>query len=72
MHDILTYPKDRDKHITYLNTALKTMGEHQLYSNSKKCEFWFEKLVFLRHAVTKDGMKVNPKAENNFRVAKAN
>jgi len=27
-HDILTYSKDRDKHITYLNTVVQTIREH--------------------------------------------
>jgi len=39
LYNILMYSKDRDKHITYSNIVLQTMGEHQLYGNSKKCKF---------------------------------
>jgi len=59
------YSKDRDKRITYSNTVLQTMREHQLCRNSKKYEFWFEQVVFMRHAVSTKG-------ENNFKVAIAN
>ena len=47
------YSKDRDKRITYSNTVLQTMREHQLCRNSKKYEFWFEQVVFLEHVVSR-------------------
>jgi len=38
---------------------LKSQNEHQLYGKLKKCEFWLREAVFLGHAVTKEGIKVN-------------
>jgi len=40
--------------------VLQKTKEHQLYGNSKKCEFWLEQVVFLGHAIAKEGMKLNP------------
>jgi len=68
----LIYSNDRDKHITYSDTLLLTMREHQLYANSKRCEFWLEQVVFLGHIVLEDGIKVKLEGENNFKVAKTN
>jgi len=55
IYDILIYSKDRVKHSTYLNTVLQTKGEHQLYSNSKKREFWLEQVVFLGCVISREG-----------------
>jgi len=72
IYEILIYSNDRDKHITYLNTVLQTMREHQLYGNLEKCGLLLKQAVLLGHAVSKEGMKVNPEGENYFRVAKTN
>jgi len=71
IHDILLYSKDKDKHYLFEH-SVTDHGEHQLYSNSKKCEFWLKQVVFLGHLFSKEGRKVNPEGENNFRVAKTN
>jgi len=40
--------------------VLRTLREHQLYSKLKKRKFWLEEVVFLRHLVTKEEIKVDP------------
>jgi len=57
--DILIYSKDRDEHTIHLRTVLQTLREHQLHSKYKKHEFWLEKVVFLGHVVSKEGIKVD-------------
>ena len=37
------------------------MREHQLYGKLKKCKFWLEEIAFLRHVVSKETIKVDPK-----------
>ena len=32
-----------------------------MYAKFKKCEFWLEKVAFLRHVVSKDGISVDPR-----------
>ena len=58
--DILIYSKDRDKHSNHLGMVLETLRGHKIYGKLKKCEFWLEKVVFLGHVVTKEGIKVDP------------
>ena len=36
------------------------MREHQLYVKLKRCEFWSTEVTFLRHVVSKEGIKVDP------------
>jgi len=60
IYDILIYSKDKDEHTVYLRTVLQTLREHKLYGKLKKCEFSLEKVVFLGHAVLKEGIKVDP------------
>ena len=59
--DILVYSKDKLAHEEHLRIVLQTLREHQLYAKLSKCEFWLDKVEFLRHVITKDGIAVNPK-----------
>ena len=58
--DILIYSKNRDEHADHLRMVLQTLREHQLYGKLKKSELSLEKVVFLGHVVTKEGIKVDP------------
>ncbi|WJZ88382.1 hypothetical protein VitviT2T_007687 [Vitis vinifera] len=58
--DILVYSKSREEHERYLTIVLQTLRDKQLYAKLKKCEFWLDKVSFLRHMVTKDGISVDP------------
>ena len=40
---------------------LQTLRDHQLYVKFSKCEFWLNKVAFLGHVVSKDGIRVDPK-----------
>jgi len=54
--DILVYSKKREKHIERLCTVLTTFEEHKLYAKFKKCDFYMEKVHFLGHVITKEGV----------------
>jgi len=58
--NILVYSKTREEHANHLRIVLKTLAEHKLYAKLKKCEFWLERVQFLGHIVTKDGISVDP------------
>lgn len=60
INDILVYSKTREEHVNHVRTVLKTLEEHKLYAKLKKCEFLLEKVQFLGHIVTKDGISVDP------------
>jgi len=58
--DILVHSKTREEHANHLRMVLKPLEEHKLYAKLKKYEFWLEKMQFLGHIVTKDGISVDP------------
>jgi len=43
-----------------LRIVLQLLREKQLYVKFKKCEFWLEKVRFLGHIITKEGISVDP------------
>ena len=58
--DILIYLRSREEHAEYLGIVLSTLAEHQLYVQVSKCEFWFDRVQFLNHVVSKDILSINP------------
>ena len=43
-----------------LKIVLQILGERKLYAKLKKCEFWLNKVVFLGHVISMDGITVDP------------
>jgi hypothetical protein len=60
IYDILVYSKDHVEHAKHLRIVLQILREHQLYAKFSKCEFWLDKVEFLGHVTTKEGIAVNP------------
>ena len=58
--DILVYSRSGEEHECHLIIVLKTLQDKQLYAKLKKCEFWLDRIYFLGHVVTKDGISVDP------------
>ena len=68
--DILVYSRSGEEHEHHLSIVLQTLRHKQLYAKLKKCEFWLDKVSFLGHVVTKDGILVdlrNVDAVENWR-----
>jgi hypothetical protein len=59
--DILIYSKSLEEHDDHLRRVLQRLREKQLYAKFSKCEFWLDKVIFLEHIVSKDGISVDPK-----------
>ena len=59
--DILVYSKYQESHDTHLRVVLETLRKEQLYAKLSKCEFWMNEVSFLRHIVSKEGIRVDPK-----------
>ena len=49
--DILVYSKNVEEYVFHLIIVLQLEGK-QLYAMFSKCEFWLNKVVFLRHVVS--------------------
>jgi hypothetical protein len=58
--DILIYSKSTQEHEQHLWVVLEKLRMHKLYAEFSKCEFWLEKVAFLGHILTAEGVAVDP------------
>src|SRR5262249_51971146 len=58
--DILVYSKSQKEHEEHLAIVLQVLRENQLYAKLSKCEFWLDKVCFLGHVISKEGIQVDP------------
>ena len=58
--DILTYSKSKEEQEEHLKIVLQELREHQLYAKFSKCDFFKDKIQYLGHVVTKEGISVDP------------
>ena len=57
--DILIYSKSEEEHKEHLKIVLQELREHQLYAKFRKCDFFKDKIQYLSHVVTKEGIFVD-------------
>jgi hypothetical protein len=60
IYDILVYSKSVEEHEQHLRVVLGKLRAHKLYAKFNKCEFWLEKISFLGHILTTEGVAVDP------------
>ena len=58
--DILVYSSRKEEHAEHLRIVLQTLREHQLYAKFSKCQFWLDRVAFLGHVVSAEGISVDP------------
>jgi hypothetical protein len=58
--DILVYSKSMEEHEEHLWVVLQRLQDHQLYAKFSKCEFWINKVSFLGHVISPEGIVVEP------------
>jgi len=58
--DILIYSKTKKEHDEHLRIVLTHLRDHQLYAKFSKCEFWLDKVQFLGHVLSVEGVTVDP------------
>ena len=58
---ILVYSGSLEEHAEHLRTVLQILRERQLYAKFSKCQFWLDKVAFLGHVISAEGMSVDPK-----------
>ena len=57
--DILIYYKNNEEHAHHLRIVLTRLREHKLYAKFSKCEFWLDRVQFLGHVLTPEGISVD-------------
>ena len=58
--DILVYSGGPEEHAEHLRTVLQILRERQLYAKFSKCQFWLDKVDFLGHVISAEGISVDP------------
>ena len=58
--DIPIYSSSKEEHAEHLRIVLQALREHQLYAKFIKCQFWLDRVAFLGHVVSAEGISVDP------------
>jgi LPS O-antigen subunit length determinant protein (WzzB/FepE family) len=58
--DILIYSEIVEEHEKHLRIVLERLRQQKLYAKFSKCEFWMEKVAFLGHVLSAEGITVDP------------
>ncbi len=56
LDDILIFSRTRAEHKAHVQQVLDVLRKHKLYAKSSKCEFFQQKISFLGHVVSGDGI----------------
>jgi hypothetical protein len=60
INDILIYSKNEEEHAQHIRIVLTRLREHKLYAKFSKCEFWLDRVQFLGHVLTPEGVSEDP------------
>ena len=58
--DILVYSGSSEEHSEHLRIVLQTLRERHLFSKLSKCQFWLDRVAFLGHVISVEGVSVDP------------
>ena len=59
--DIRVYLGSSEENSEHLRIVLQTLRERQLYAKLSKCQFWLDRVAFLGHVISVEGVSVDPK-----------
>ena len=60
LDDILIYSKNEEEHEEHLILTLQFLREHQLYAKLSKCDFYRDRIHYLGHIISDEGISVDP------------
>ena len=60
LDDILVYSKNEEEHEKHLRLTLQVLREHQLYAKLSKCDFYRDRIQYLGHIISEEGISVDP------------
>ena len=58
LDDILIFSKTKEEHEQHIRKVLDVLRQHNLYAKESKCEFMKDKISFLGHVVSRDGISM--------------
>ena len=61
LDDILIYSKNEKEHEEHLRSTLQLLWEHELYAKLSKCDFYRDRIHYLGHIISDEGISVDPK-----------
>ncbi|KAA0046241.1 Ty3/gypsy retrotransposon protein [Cucumis melo var. makuwa] len=56
--DILNYSKNEKDHVEHIEKVFLTLRRHALFANKKKCSFGQQKIEYLGHVISGEGVEV--------------
>ena len=59
LDDILVYSKIEEEHEHHLGMVVQVLRENQLYSKLRKCSFYENKIQYLGHIISEEGIAVD-------------
>ena len=59
LYDILVYFKNEEEHEEYLRLSLQFLREHQLYAKLSKRDFYKDRIQYLGHIISKEGISMD-------------
>ena len=57
--DNLVYSGSSEEHSEHLRIVLQTLREQQLYAKLSKCQLWLDRVAFLGHVISAEGVSVD-------------
>ncbi|KAL0533232.1 hypothetical protein IC582_030448 [Cucumis melo] len=58
--DILVYSRNEEEHEEHMKKVLTVLRCHELFANQKKCHFAQQKIEYLGHVISGEGVAVDP------------
>ena len=59
LDDILVYSKNEKEHEEHLRLTLQVLREHRLYAKLSKCDFYRDRIQYLGHIISEEGIPVD-------------
>ena len=60
LDEILVYSKNEEEHEEHLRLTLQVLREHQLYAKLSKYDFYRDRIQYLCHIISEEGIYVDP------------
>ena len=57
--DILIFSNNEQEHHEHLKIIMQVLREKQLYAKFSKCDFFKDRIQYLGHVVSKDGISID-------------